>query len=108
MIELGGARRAEEAVVADLGEVAGQDMLEEASDEFGGGDGAELDGVGAAISIRESNSTILETLQSAIGDGDAKEVTAEVGKDLLAASGMLAVHDPFLFLVPDSGRDLIE
>jgi hypothetical protein len=81
-------------------------MLEETGDEFGGRDGAELDSVGAAVAVGEGDLAILEALQAAVGDGDAKEVAAEVGKDPIAAASVLAVNDPFL--LPDYRWDLIE
>lgn len=96
----------EQAVGADLDEAAGQDVLEEAPDEILRTKPDALDLLGAIVPITEGDLGLFEAFDPAVGDGDAKDIPAEVLQDLLAVAGVLAVDDPVL--LPDGGWDLIE
>jgi len=72
--EIGSGRGAEEAVVADLGEAPGEDVLEEAGDEVvnGKGDAAGLAGTG--VGVAEGDPAVLEAFDAVVGQGHAVDV----------------------------------
>jgi hypothetical protein len=49
-------------------------VLEEAGDELHGIEGTALGPSGPAVAIAESDLSVLEALQAAVGEGDAEEV----------------------------------
>ena len=69
-------------------------MLEEALKELDAGDGDAANVLGPIVPIAEGDVAVLDAFQTAIGDADAEDVAAQIVEDLLAASGVLAVHDP--------------
>jgi hypothetical protein len=71
---------AEQAIVTDLNEAWREHVLEEAADEFCGGDGAELELVSGRFFVRESDSAIMELAQAVVGDSDAKDVRGDTGR----------------------------
>ena len=90
-VDVGGGEQAE---VADLDEAAGQDVEQEAADEFVRG---ERDG--GAVLGGEGDAAFVEAAQALVGDADAVGIAAEVLEDLLgAAEGRLAVDDPVLLV----------
>ena len=86
----------EEAEVADVVEVFGQDMEQEAADELFGGEGQGLEAaVMAVVAPAEADLTVLDGEEAVVGDGDAVGVAAEVVEDLVGAGeGALGVDDP--------------
>ena len=83
-----------ETVVAHLGQAAGQDVFEEAADELLGGQrhGAHL--VAVVVAIAEADLTVVvETVETAVADGDAEDIAGEVVEDLRSAAGVLAMDD---------------
>ena len=73
-----GAVAAHEAVVPDLHEACGQDMLEKAPDEL---DNIECDlavAIAAFLFIGEGDGTIFDSHDSGIGDGHPEDVGGEV------------------------------
>ena len=64
--------RAEEAIVAQLGEAVGQDMLEEAADELLGRQGREFLSFGLAILITKGDLAVLEVEDTVVAEGHAE------------------------------------
>ena len=92
----GGVAGGHEAVVANLHEAAGQDVLQEAMDEFVGREGR-----GGFAASAEVDAVVGEREQALIGDPDAVRVSAEVAEDLFGpGEGLLAVGDPLLLVEP--------
>jgi hypothetical protein len=104
--EQGVAGRAEETVVADLGEALGQDVLQEAAEEHPRIEGASLEGARAAVAVAERHLALGEAFEATVDDGDAEDVPREVVEDLLSGPGLLDMDDPLV--TPDGGRRLIE
>jgi hypothetical protein len=96
--EFGALGGSEETVVANLHKVVRQDMLEEALDEFFGGEGAvlELTIVGGAVG--EGNlgrgyvAGVDATDQAAIAEGDTVNVGSQILECRLSIAHWLAVH----------------
>jgi hypothetical protein len=59
-------------------------VLEEATDELFGGEGATLELVSGRLFVRESNSAIFQLAQAVVADSDAKDVRGEILEGLLA------------------------
>lgn len=97
----GGMKPAEQAHPA---KPFGQDMLEKAADQFGGGqgDGRVLAGVG--IAIRPEDSPGVGGLQEPIAGGSFEDVTGQVSQSVFSGADGLAIHRPVLF--PDFGGEL--
>jgi len=89
--------RAEQAVVTDLDEATGKDVLEKATNELLGGDGATPGLVSGGVFERESDLAIMQAAEAVIADGDAKDVRGEILEGLVAGADGLGVDDPFLF-----------
>lgn len=85
---------AEEARVAHLGEAVGKHVGEEAGDELLG---RERGGLPLATSVvaevEADRAVVVETIEAAVGDGDAEEVATEVVEDFFAAARVLANED---------------
>lgn len=64
----------EEAEVAHLHEAFGEDVLEEAVNEFVGGEGTELDLASVGRAITEGDLVIFELNEAAVGDGNAEDI----------------------------------
>ena len=89
-----GAVAAHEAVVPDLHETRGQDMLEKAPDEL---DDIECDfsiSIAALLTIGEGNGSIFDSHDYGIGDGHPEDVGGKVFQGCLAASYGLTVDIP--------------
>ena len=106
LFELGAAGRAPEAVIADLREAAREDMLEKPAEELRTGERGAADLTGTVVAVTEGDLAVVDAFDPAVGDGDAKQVTAQIGQDGGAGAGRLAVNDPVG--VPNFRRGLIE
>jgi hypothetical protein len=69
-------------------------MLEEALEKLDAGERDPAKVLGPIVSIAEGDLPVLNPFQRGVGDGDAEDVATQVVEDLLAAPGVLAVHDP--------------
>lgn len=86
--QLGGAAAVgEEAIVANAVKTVGQDMEQETADEFAGLQRHHLLLVVMAIVLpAEADGAVRELDQTAVGDGDAVGVAAEIGQHLLGSA----------------------
>jgi hypothetical protein len=75
LLELLPAAGAEEAVGADLGEAAREDMLEKPCDEDIHGECQALALVSAGVSVAKGDLTLLESLEGVIGERHAIHIT---------------------------------
>ena len=95
----GGMKPAEEA---DAMEVFGEDVLEEAADQFGG---FQIDGgakASGAVPVRPAQAAVGQEQNLAVGGGGLKDVTAQILQGRLSGTDGLNVHDPALS--PDTRR----
>ena len=92
-----------EAVVAHLHKSCGQDVLEEAADEFHGGQRHGAKTTASVFSVLEGNQTVLNTLDPAVGNGDLEHVGGEVTDSVAVFPDRLTVDVPGCF--PCLGRD---
>src|SRR5439155_7433259 len=99
-------RRTEQAVVADLGESLGQDVLQKAAEEGDGVEGALPHEARPAITVAECHLAVFELFEAAVDERDAKDVAREVLEHLLPRPRVLNVHDPLV--APDGARHLVE
>lgn len=93
----------EQAEVADLDEAWGENVLQETTDELGGGDGAALELVGGRFLVGESDLAIFQFAEAVVTDGDAKDVRSEILEGLFAGADRLGMDHPGF--APDGGRD---
>ena len=75
---------AEQAIVTDLDEAWWEHVLEEATDELLGGDGATLELISGRLFVRESDLAIMEVAEAVVAEGHAKDVRGEILEGLLA------------------------
>ena len=87
----------EQAEVTDFDEPVGKDMLEEATDELLGGEGAVLELVSGGVFVGESDLAMMQAAEAVVGDSDAKDVRSEILEGLLAGADGFGVNHPFLF-----------
>src|SRR2546427_778283 len=88
----GDLARGEQAEVPNLHEARGQDVEQEAAEEFARGDGH-----AAAVFGGEADRLGGDGLEAVVGEADAVGVAAEVVDDLRrAAEGPLGIDDPLL------------
>jgi hypothetical protein len=106
LIELATAGRTPDPVVAHLHASTREYVLEEALEKRDAGERDPANVLGPIVPVAEGNLPVLDSFQTAVGDGDAEDVAAQVVEDLLAAPGVLAVDDPRLR--PDIRGHLIE
>jgi hypothetical protein len=95
-----------EAVVADLGEAAREDVREESRDEPLRGERAVLDDGASVVAVSEGDDSVVEAFETRVGDRDPEDVASEVLEDGVTGTGVLDVDDPLL--APSAGRDLTE
>src|SRR3989442_679175 len=69
-------------------------MLEEALEKLDAGECDPAKALGPIVLIAEGDLVVLNSFQTAVGEGDAEDVAPQVVEDLLAAPGVLAVNDP--------------
>ena len=106
MSQRGATGRTQEAVVSDLGEALGQDMLEEASDELMGWKRAALPLVASAILEAEGDVPIFELLNAIVRDSNTPDVGSEIGDHLCTCASRLTMGHPGL--LPDMIWHLFE
>ncbi len=94
----GGMKPAEQAHPA---KPFGQDMLEKAADQFGGGQGDGLVLAGVRIAVRPEDFARVGHLQEPIAGGSFEDVTGQVSQSIFTGADGLTIHRPFLF--PDFG-----
>ena len=75
---------AEQAVVTDFDEAGWEHVLEEATDELLGGEGAALELVSRRLFVSESELALLQWTEAVVADSDAKDVRGEILKGWLA------------------------
>ena len=73
-LELLGAGRAIQPLVADLHEAVWQDVLEQACDEILIADGAALGLSGLVVTVAKGHLPIFVALEAAVDDGDAMDI----------------------------------
>ena len=85
-----------EAEVADADKASGQDMQEEAMDEFIGREGHVFElALLAVVEVLERDLTALDVEDTVIGDGDAEDIASEVIEQVVdAVLGSLDVDFP--------------
>jgi len=93
--------RAEQAVVTDLDEATGKDVLEKATNELLGGDGATPGLVSGGVFERESDLAIIELAEAVVADGDAKDVRGEIFEGMFTRADGFGMDDPVF--APDAG-----
>ena len=86
----------EEAIVTYLDETFGQDMLQEAVDEFLGGQRAEF-GLARVGLVTECDLVVLDLDDATVAEGDTKNVGGKILEGDAAIADGLAVNDPILF-----------
>ena len=94
-----------EAIVSDLMEALGEDVLKEAAHKFVGIEGHGMATVGRGVLIDEADACIGDAEYSGVGNGNAMDVASEVGQDDLGALDGWFTEDVPAFL-PDTSRDL--
>ena len=94
MIELATASRTPDPVVAHLCTPAREHMLEESPEKFDAGERDPANVLGPIVPIAEGDLPVLDPFQTAVRDGDAEDIAAQVVEDLLTAPGGLTVNDP--------------
>src|SRR5205085_4047169 len=60
----------------------------------GGGERHTTDLLSFVVAVAETNDTIVEGFEPAVGDRDPEHVTAEIFEGFIAAAGMLGMNDP--------------
>lgn len=94
----------EDSVVADLVESPGEHMLEKSSDELLGRKGHHFPGIFSRVFVAESDPTIIDGKDAAVGDGNPVHIAGKIVEDLLRPlHTRLAVDHPIFF--PDGVRE---
>ena len=93
----------EEAVVADLHEAFGQDMLEEPADELEGTESHGSPSVAVGLLVAEEYGIVFHLQDSAVGDGDAEDIGGEV-LDGVRASIWLMTETVLSARIPQNGN----
>jgi len=96
LLELGPLLRTEEAVVAQLGEAVGQDMLQEAADELRGRQGGDHLSFGVPVLISKSDLGRVKFEDAIVAEGHPKDIRSQILEHGLSAAGWFTVHDPVL------------
>ena len=94
------------SVVADFDTAWWQDVLKETFDKLEHRKGDVADLLSFIVTVAEADLSVIERLQTAVGDGDAEDVAAEILQDLFTAAGRLTVNDPFF--LPEGRRQTAE
>jgi len=94
---------AQQAVVTDLDEAVGEHVLEEATDELCGGDGAMLELISGRLFVSESDLTIMQLAEAVVAEGDAKDVRGEILESLLTGAHRFGVDHPVF--APNAGLE---
>src|SRR5437762_2865469 len=96
LFQLGPALSAPQAVGADFDKPFWQDVPQEAPDKFLRVQAHPPQLLRAVVPVTKGDPAVLKGCQAAVGDGDPKDVAAQVIQDLLARTGVLAMHHPLL------------
>jgi len=96
--EGGAATVGQEAEGADAHKAAGQDMQQEAAQEFGGLEGHHSLVIAVGIiSPAEGDLVVGEGDETMVGDGDAMSVAGEIAEEMMGtAEGWFGIDDPVL------------
>jgi len=94
LFESGAAIWGEEAVVTDLDEAAGEDVLEEEGDEFLRWERPAPDRACAGVDVSEGDAVVLEALDAFVGEGDAVDVASQILGDGHAIASVLDLEGP--------------
>jgi len=97
---------AQEAVMPDLHEACGQDMLEEAPNELDDIEGELSHAVAVFLAVGESDGAIFDGHDSGVGDSHSEDIRCEVFQGCLTVADGLTVDVPGD--VPDGGVYFIE
>src|SRR5712691_1610292 len=92
---------AKQAVVPDFDEAVGEQVLEEATDELLGGDGATLELVSGRLFVRESDLAIMEVVEAVVTEGHPKDVRGEILESVDPTANGFGVDHPVF--APDVG-----
>jgi hypothetical protein len=95
-LELGLAGWAEDAVVANFGGAARQDVFEEAMNELDSGKCEMPNLMRSIVGVAKTNLPSFDGFDPAVGNGDAENVAGQIVKDPVATASLLGMHDPFL------------
>jgi hypothetical protein len=93
-LEILATGRTQQAVGADLGEAAREDVLEKARDEDIDRQCHALALVSARVRVSEGDVVVFEAFEAVVGKGHAVDVAREVERGLLAAADLLDMDDP--------------
>jgi len=95
---------AEQAVVTDLDEAAGEHVLEETTDELFSAEGATLELVSGRLFIRAAAVALMKVVETVVTNRDAADVRGEILEGLRPGAHRLAVDHPVF--VPEALVDL--
>ncbi len=98
---------AEEAVVTDLDEAAGEDMLEETGDKVLDRERHAAGLEGSGVGVAEGDLVVLEAFDAVVGECDTVDVAREVEGRELAVADLLDVGNPGFVFVPKVGIGLL-
>lgn len=87
---------AEDAVIANFGRAARQDVLQEAVNELDSGKRDMPNLMRPIVGVAKANLPIFDGFQAAIGDSDAENIACQILEDPVASASLLGMHDPFL------------
>ena len=104
-LEIRPGSRAQEAVVADPGKAAGQDVLEEAGDEVVRRQRHAASVSGSGVGVAEGDAATGERFDALVGERDAVDVMREIERGVMSAADLLDVNGPRS--VPDVGIDML-
>ena len=102
-IKVRSAAWTQESVGTDLGEAAGQDVLQESSNEDIGRKRQAPGLVRPRVRVSEGDAAVLEGFQRVVAEGDAVDVARERADGVIAGPDLLDVHGPLA--APDRGID---
>jgi RNA 3'-terminal phosphate cyclase len=92
-----------QAIVADLAEAGGQNVLQKAPDELLRHKASRAGSTGIAIAVAEHDGRLIVFEDGGVGQSDAEDVTRQVFERMLTGTHGFGVHDPRF--APDTGRD---
>lgn len=85
--------RTEQAVVPDLDEAVGQDVLEKPTNKLLCGERAEPGPISSRVLELEGDDAVLEAENAAVADGNAKDVRGEILQGGFARADRFGVND---------------
>ena len=91
---IGAAGGTQEAIGADLGEAAWEDVLEESREEHGHREGEPPGLVGASVGVVEDGPPVLEAFEPVGGERDTIDVAREIARGVFAAADRLDMDRP--------------